>query len=595
MLSWNVGEPMTQVLAPPPKPPASSSQPTWQVNSRQLLTAYGEPAIWLTGGALVIALSMMVGILALILVQGTGTFWPLRVVQWDLGNRVVMGEITRKEWYRPDPQFLETLSPELQEAFHRSLARHKGWVLRYLVRIGNYELTNEHFQWVSEPEAALGKESWPDWALVLERVAWGRFYGFPEAFLIDGHVQAGTPEDIWQSFVRWFPEVRQRVRLIRRLENRTLGDLNHDLEAVRLRLRKVELKFGRESPQYREVQEQVAQREKELHSRYEAVSREIEKLRAENARYVLRLRTADGRQKDLSLADIVRAYPANRLNLWGRCQVYVSRVIEFLTDEPREANSEGGIFPAIFGTAFLTILMAVAVVPFGVLAALYLREYAKGGPLVSALRIAINNLAGVPSIVFGVFGLGFFCYIVGGSIDRVFFQERLPNPTFGTGGILWASLTLALLTLPVVIVATEEALAAVPGSIREGSYACGASRWQTIRRVVLPQAFPGILTGTILAMARGAGEVAPLMLTGAVKLAPELPFDNRFPFLHLQRSFMHLGFHIYDLGFQSPNSEAAKPMVFSTTLILILLIMLLNIWAMMLRARLRGRAKVLHL
>lgn len=586
---------MSQLAVPPPKTQATSSALTWQVSPRQLLTAYGEPSIWLTGGALVIALAMMVGILALILVQGTGTFWPLRVVRWDLGDRVVMGEITRREWFRPDPQFLQTLSPELQEAFHRSLARGAGWVVRYLVRIGNYELTNEHFRWVSEPEATLGKESWPEWALVLERVAWGRFYGFPEAFLVDGQVRASTPEETWQSFLRWFPEVRQRVRLIRRLENRTLGDLNHDLEAVRLSLRRVELKFGRESPQYRRTQDQVLKREKELHNRYEVVSREIEKLRAENARYVLRLRTAEGHQKDIPLADIVRAYPANRLNFWGRCRIYASRVVEFLTDEPREANSEGGIFPAIFGTAFLTILMAVAVVPFGVLAALYLREYAKGGPLVSALRIAINNLAGVPSIVFGVFGLGFFCYIVGGSIDKVFFQERLPNPTFGTGGILWASLTLALLTLPVVIVATEEALAAVPRSIREGSYACGASRWQTIRRVVLPQAFPGILTGTILAMARGAGEVAPLMLTGAVKLAPELPFDHRFPFLHLHRSFMHLGFHIYDLGFQSPNSEAAKPMVFSTTLILILLIMLLNIWAMLLRARLRDRAKVLHL
>ena len=176
----------------------------------------------------------------------------------------------------------------------------------------------------------------------------------------------------------------------------------------------------------------------------------------------------------------------------------------------------------------------------------------------------------MPSIVFGVFGLGFFCYIVGG-VDRPAASSRrsLPNPTFGTGGMLWASLTLALLTLPVVIVATEEALAAVPSSMREGSYACGASKWQTIRRIVLPRAMPGIMTGMILAMARGAGEVAPLMLVGAVKLAPELPVDGVAPFVHPQRSFMHLGFHIYDLGFQSQNSEAAKPMVFTTTLLLI--------------------------
>jgi phosphate transport system permease protein len=165
----------------------------------------------------------------------------------------------------------------------------------------------------------------------------------------------------------------------------------------------------------------------------------------------------------------------------------------------------------------------------------------------------------------------------------------LPSPTFGSGGILWASLTLALLTLPVVIVATEEALAAVPNSMREGSYACGASKWQTIRRIVLPRALPGIMTGMILAMARGAGEVAPLMLVGAVKLAPELPVDGVFPYLHLSRRFMHLGFHIYDLGFQSLDSESARPMVYTTTLLLITIVALLNVTAIWLRSRLRRR------
>src|SRR5262249_7332584 len=257
------------------------------------------------------------------------------------------------------------------------------------------------------------------------------------------------------------------------------------------------------------------------------------------------------------------------------------------TDEPRNANTEGGVFPAIFGTITMTLLMTIGVVPFGVLAALYLREYAKAGAIVSAVRIAINNLAGVPSIVFGVFGLGFFCYIIGGSIDGIFFRAKLPSPTFGTGGLMWASITLALLTLPVVIVATEEALAAVPGSMRDGSYACGASKWQTIRRIVLPRAMPGILTGMILAMARGAGEVAPLMLVGAVKLAPELPVDTVFPYMHPQRSFMHLGFHIFDVGFQSQDSESAKPMVFTTTLLLIALIAILNVAAMWLRTRWR--------
>jgi phosphate transport system permease protein len=275
---------------------------------------------------------------------------------------------------------------------------------------------------------------------------------------------------------------------------------------------------------------------------------------------------------------------------------------EFLFDDPREANSEGGVMPAIFGTVVMTLFMTLVVVPFGVLAALYIREYAKAGPIISTIRIAINNLAGVPSIVFGVFGLGFFCYTVGGEwIDPIFYPEydASNQPKYGTGGVLWASITLALLTLPVVIVATEEALAAVPKSMREGSYGCGASKWQTIRRIVLPRAMPGIMTGTILAMARGAGEVAPLMLVGAVKLAPDLPVDihnwsGSFAFIptgpiHLERSFMHLGFHIFDVGFQSQDSEAAKPMVYTTTALLIAIVTFLNIAAIWIRTQLRKK------
>jgi len=300
----------------------------------------------------------------------------------------------------------------------------------------------------------------------------------------------------------------------------------------------------------------------------------------------VRVVTADGREVDLPLDGIVRAFAPNRLGPGGKLAVYLGRWREFLTAEPREANSEGGVYPAIFGTVVMTLGMTILVVPFGVMSALYLREYARQGWLTSAVRISINNLAGVPSIVFGVFGLGFFSYFVGGRIDAIFFADKLPNPTFGTGGIMWASLTLALLTLPVVIVATEEALAAVPPSMREGSFACGATRWQTIRRVVLPRALPGVMTGAILAMARGAGEVAPLMLVGAVKLAPDLPIDLHFPFLHPERSFMHLGFHIYDLGFQSQNSEAAKPMVFTTTMLLMGIVLFLNAAAIWFRSRL---------
>lgn len=371
------------------------------------------------------------------------------------------------------------------------------------------------------------------------------------------------------------------------------------------------------------------------------------------------------REHAVVLADIVRFFAPNQMNLFQRLGVYLSRWWEFLLGEPREAGIEGGFFPAIWGTVVMTLIMSLAVMPFGVLAALYMREYAKRGLLLSIIRISINNLAGVPSIVYGVFGLSFFCYMVGGYIDggpakagfdpwpsatwfsalailavvgiiafsvavlagslgtrgskrkrylrnasavlwlatligivvllvrtphfHGFYQAQLPNPTFGKGCLLWAACTLALLTLPVVIVATEEALAAVPNSLREGSYACGAGKWQTIHRIVLPYARPGIITGFILAMARGAGEVAPMMLVGAIPLATELPLDLEFPFLHGSRSFMHLGFQIYSLGFQSQNSEAAKPMVFTATLLLLTIVTLLNQTAIWLRARLRKR------
>ncbi|MBH0199647.1 MAG: phosphate ABC transporter permease PstA [Nitrospira sp.] len=303
--------------------------------------------------------------------------------------------------------------------------------------------------------------------------------------------------------------------------------------------------------------------------------------------YSLLVSDANGKEKSIPLEQVLRLLRPNDLSVLGKTWVYIGNLWVVLTTEPREANTEGGIFPAIFGTVMMVIIMSVVVTPFGVIGALYLREYARQGIIVRMVRIAVNNLAGVPSIVFGVFGLGFFVYGVGGSIDALWFSDRLPTPTFGTGGILWASLTLALLTVPVVIVATEEGLAAVPREYREGSIGLGATKWETIWKVVLPTALPGILTGLILAMARAAGEVAPLMLTGVVKLAPALPIDGAWPFLHLDRKFMHLGFHIYDVGFQSPNVEAAKPMVYVTTLVLILVVVALNLAGIVLRNRVR--------
>jgi phosphate ABC transporter permease subunit PstA len=327
---------------------------------------------------------------------------------------------------------------------------------------------------------------------------------------------------------------------------------------------------------------------------YSELRIEVNRLREHEKTVTYKLQALNGKTAVMPVAQVVRAILPNELGFFGRLGVYASRFAEFLWDNPRESNTEGGIFPVIVGTLLMTLLMCLVVVPFGVIAALYLREYAKQGPLVSAVRIAVNNLAGVPSIVFGIFGLGFFCVIMGGSIDSFFYPERLPSPTFGGGGILWASLTLALMTVPVVIVATEEALIAVPSSQREASLAAGASRFQTVWRVILPQAMPGILTGTILAMARGAGEVAPLMLVGVVKLAETLPVDGNFPFIHLERKFLHLGFHIYDVGFQSPDIDNTKPLVFTTTLVLIAMIAVLNIAAIRLRNKLRKRLASSH-
>jgi phosphate transport system permease protein len=566
-----------------------------RIKARSSLFSHGQPMIWLTGGALAVSLAMIVGLLGLIFYEGFLTFWPEPVLQISTtsGNRY-MGEVTREETYRPDDTALSGLNPAALELAKASLDKSGGVSTRRQLRTGNNELTGTHFTWISD--FAIAEQSLPEWAIVVERLEWGRFYGNPAAFLIDGKVVATEPAEVWTKFQEYHAAARQRWRERVKLEKDEIGAVNRKQEKARLALKDASFKYGKESPQYAAAAEDVAAVEDWARGEHERIGRQIKSLNQENKRFQIRLVAADGKEivmgkdeRQDGLAEIVRAYPANRLSSTDKLGIYLSRWWEFLLDDPRESNSEGGVFPAIWGTVAMTLLMSLAVVPIGVLAALYLREYAKAGAVVSAVRIAVNNLAGVPSIVFGVFGLGFFCYTIGKSIDDVFFHSSLPTPTFGTGGLMWASLTLALLTLPVVIVATEEALAAVPSSMREGSYACGASKWQTIRRIVLPRATPGILTGAILAMARGAGEVAPIMLVGAMKLVPDLPVDGVFPFVHPQRSFMHLGFHIYDVGFQSPNSEAAKPMVYTTTLLLITVIAFLNLAAVWLRSRLRRR------
>lgn len=545
------------------------------------LSAVGEPGLWAFGGALVLGLLMVASFLAMIFWNGITTFWPkpIYVVTTTDGSQVA-GEPFRASTYRPGEDLLARLTDE-QRA---TVEANEGYADRVLYRVGNYDLYNEDFRWVSDFEVA-GRERPKDF-YYFERQEWGAFVGRIESLILDDQPVAATDFD---SVRRAQRQARERFEAIRRLEKKDIGAVNHRIEQTRLALRRVELQHGADSETYRIAQADTERRVAEYQTQFAAIQDQVRAIREADLRNRIVLAEVGGRTKETPVSQIVRFYPANDIGLFQKIGIYVSRWTEFLTAEPREANTEGGVLPAIFGTVAMTLLMVVFVAPFGVITALYLREYAKQGRIVAAVRIAVNNLAGVPSIVYGVFGLGFFAYTMGTTIDQLFYPERLPSPTFGTGGVLWASLTLALLTVPVVIVASEEALAAVPRSMREGSLACGASKWQTIRHVVLPRALPGIMTGLILAMARGAGEVAPLMLVGVVKLAPELPVDGFFPFVHLERSFMHLGFHIFDVGFQSRNSEAGKPMVFVTTLLLLALIVLMNSTAIRIRNRLKRK------
>jgi phosphate transport system permease protein len=531
----------------------------------------GEPMIWLTGSALGISILLVTGLITLIMVNGLGFFWPRPLERVTLKDgSVFLGELAAAE---PIP------APGTPE----HLKHH-----RIQLKIGNRDLLGFDFKWIDEADIA-ARDLPPD-AFYVERREYGPLLGAPTALKKDGQVATSGPAEVWKAAQPLIGQAEEDRNAIRHIERDEIGDINYAIEQGRLKLRRLDLERTRDPGRDQTAERaEIERRTAELQARYEEKQKERDALAARAGAHSVVFLTSDGQEKDLRVLDIFRMYPANQLGTWGKLKVYAGRLWEFLSADPRESNTEGGIFPAIFGTVMMVLIMSVVAVPFGVLAALYLREYARQGLLVRIVRIAVNNLAGVPSIVFGVFGLGFFVYFVGGSIDRVFYPERLPTPTFGTGGILWASLTLALLTVPVVIVAAEEALSAVPRSMREASLATGATKWQTIQRVVLPAAAPGILTGLILAMARAAGEVAPLMITGVVKLAPDLPIDGHFPFFHLDRKFMHLGFHIYDVGFQSPNVEAAKPMVYTTTILLLVIVILLNLTAITVRNHLRRK------
>ena len=535
--------------------------------------AAGEPMVWFSGMWLAIGLLMIVTLLGVIVKNGFSIFWPARVMEVELvegseaaiqGAKTLAGEVRKRQ---------EKRSP--------SKAGESEHELQFFV--GNRDAYGFGFRYVNEAE--ITKRSFPADLVVAERVEYGDLIGYPVALKTPSGEVRAAEAGFGDRLVEAIAVSNRRRAEIESIEKADIGRINHRMGSVRLSQRRAELENRLTPEKKAAVEAELALLQKD----YEALASRAAALRQEqkDGRFVYRL--PGGTEREVAVGDLMAVHYPNQLGFFGRTGRFLGEIWHFLSRDPREANTEGGVFPAIFGTFIMTLLMSVAVVPFGVIAAIYLREYAKQGPMVRAVRIAVNNLAGVPSIVFGVFGLGFFVYFIGGSIDQLFFPERLPTPTYGTGGILWAALTLALMTVPVVIVSTEEALAAVPRGAREASLAAGASKWQTIQRIVLPASVPGIITGLVLAMARGAGEVAPLMLVGVVKLAPTLPLDTVAPFIHLERKFMHLGFHIYDLGFQSPDSEAAKPMVFATTLLLIGLVVTLNAAAILLRERLRRK------
>ena len=541
----------------------------------------GAPWVWLNAAAVSCCILLVLGLMLMIAVPGLGHFWPDKV--WELNlrdaggeTRTLAGQLQLSE--RVDAQRLRESGVPVPEG--------QNMATRHLVKVGNREIGGQDFIWV--PEVQVESRSAPQGLVVLERLEWGNFYGYLQGLKEQGGLV--TQSQAWQDLLHRLDRVHRLRDGMRELERGRIGSVNYRLERLRLRERGLELS-GSAGPE--DFAALAAERDA-LAAEYSVLEVELEELNARIGRDAVLMRTAGGQVVELPLSVVLDAYRPNAMGPLQRLGHFLHKAWQFIVEEPREANTEGGIFPAIYGTVLMVLLMSVFVTPFGVLAAVYLKEYAKQGLLTRVIRIAVNNLAGVPSIVYGVFGLGFFIYTLGGGIDRLFFPEALPSPTFGTGGLFWASLTLALLTLPVVIVSTEEGLARVPRSIREGSLALGATRWETLWRTVLPMASPGIMTGIILAVARAAGEVAPLMLVGVVKLAPALPLDGNYPFLHPERKFMHLGFHIYDVGFQSPNVEAARPLVYATALLLVAVTVLLNLVAIRVRNRLRERYRGLE-
>ncbi len=537
----------------------------------------GSPWIWLSAGGVSLSLISVLGLLWLIASRGLSYFWPSELYQFDIVDeqgieKVVIGEIYDREQI-PVSQLAHlnlVLDPQ-QEVLER-----------LLVKTGNRELVNLDFRWLLSHN--IKNTLTPDDLVVVERRTHGNFYGYIDSIVLDGKIVT----------TQQLPELLARVEdfqsKIDQLQKSDIGAINYQLERLRLKTRKYQLNNKLTA----DVQAAINSEINQLNAQYATLEKQLLEYRQDISRDHIIMRAMGGELVTINFEHILKVTFNNRLSFIDKTLLFFSQITSFLVEDPREANTEGGVFPAIFGTVLMVLLMTVIVSPFGVIAAIYLHEYAGKNALTKLLRIAVINLAGVPSIVYGVFGLGFFVYMVGGSLDQLFYSENLPSPTFGTPGVLWSALTLAILTLPVVIVSTEEGLSRIPSAMRHGSLALGATKAETLWRIILPIASPAIMTGIILAIARAAGEVAPLMLVGVVKMAPNLPLDGNFPFLHLDRKFMHLGFHIYDVGFQSPNVEAARPLVYATALLLVTIIVALNMTAVSIRNNLREKYKMLE-
>ena len=537
----------------------------------------GSPWVWLSAGGVSISLISVIGLLWLIASRGLSYFWPADIYQFEMTdeqgrNTTVIGEIYDRENI-PTSQLVH-LNLDLDTSVES--------IERLLIKTGNRELVSLDFRWILVPQ--IKQQSLPEDLVLIERRTNGNFYGYIENIILDGRT-VGLEK--MSELVERVSEFQAEMEELQKVD---IGAINYQIERTRLKERKHKLDETLTPELQLEFKNTVAS----LRADYEVFEHALMGLREKISRDQIVMRAMDGQKVTINFENILKINFNNQLTLFGKIKLFFSQIGSFISDDPREANTEGGVFPAIFGTVLMVLLMTVIVSPLGVVAAIYLHEYAGNNALTKLLRIAVINLAGVPSIVYGVFGLGFFVYMVGGSLDQLFYAETLPSPTFGTPGVMWSAITLAILTLPVVIVSTEEGLSRIPSAMRHGSLALGATKAETLWRIILPIASPAIMTGIILAIARAAGEVAPLMLVGVVKMAPNLPLDGNFPFLHLDRKFMHLGFHIYDVGFQSPNVEAARPLVYATALLLVSIIVALNMTAVSIRNRLREKYRMLE-